>query len=339
MNSTIPNDILEAAVVQKAKLDINWIKEKLRYSNIASHALDTKCYKTSAEETADALVKFGEQAKKLCANNKVATNPKLIGVLGTGDSQSTFRSKIHHGIEHFAKDGYIALFPEDLAWENMHELASVRINWVVSSVAIPLAEYMKKEFGIPYFAAIPIGARAMLLWRNQVNRMMYNNSAEILDIPPIAMPAQRQKRVLVVGDPILTAGIKRYFIAMEGYVKVDRAIYTPIPSLEAFSTQVTKDEHTRGLQDDMLPIIAPPILFKDTQAWKELASNYDIIVCDKLLQLCLGQAVTPELWINIPDGILSTSLVESTDYTIFGKKGATWLRAAQNIHTEESPMM
>ncbi len=339
MNSTIPNDILEAAVVQKAKLDINWIKEKLRYSNIASHALDTSCYKTSAEETAYALVKFGEQAKMLCAKNKVATNPKLIGVLGTGDSQSIFRSKIHHGIEHFAKDGYIALFPEDIAWDNMHQLASVRINWVVSSVAIPLAEYMKKEFGIPYFAAIPIGARAMFIWRNQVNRMMQNTSAKILDVPPIAMPAKKQKRVLVVGDPILTAGIKRYFMAMEGYVKVDRAIYTPIPSFQTFCTQVTKDEYASGLHDEVLPIIDSPILFKDTQAWRELAAQYDIIVCDKLLQLCLGQVVTPELWINIPDGILSTGLVESEDYTIFGKKGAAWLRAVQNIHTEESPMM
>lgn len=339
MNNTIPNDILEAAVFKKAKLDINWINEKLRYSNIASYVLDTSCYKTSAETTADALVKFGEQAKKLCTKNKEVTNPKLIGVLGAGSNQSTFRSKIHHGIEHLFKDGYTALFPEDLALDNMHELASVRINWVVSSVAIPLAEYMKKEFGIPYFAAIPIGARAMFLWRNQVNSLMQNTSAEILDVPPMTMPNQKQKRVLVVGDPILTAGIKRYFIAMEGYTKVDRAIYTPIDSFHAFCTQVTKDEYSYGLQDEALPIIDSPIFFKDTQAWKELASKYDIIVCDKLLQLCLEKAVTPELWINIPDGILSSDLPKSEDYTIFGKKGAAWLRAVQNIHTEEKTIM
>jgi len=341
-NSTTPYNtctLLETPVIKKAQLDMSWLEEKLAHDNMIPVNLGTNGYNTSAEGIAKALVQFGEQAKKLCANVAVKTNPRLIGVLGADSGQSAFQEKIHHGIEHFIKDGYSALFPEDLSWEKMSELATVRINWVVSSVAIPLAEYMQKEFGIPYFAAIPIGARAMFLWRNQVNRMMQNSQAKLLEIPPIALPASKQKKVLIVGDPILTAGIKRYFVAMEGYLRVDRAIYAPIPSFAAFCLQVTKQDNAQGLQDEVLPITDSPILFKDTQAWKELASQYDIIVCDKLMQLCLGDTVVPELWINIPDGILSTGLVKAEDYTIFGKKGAAWLRAAQNIKTEEQTSM
>lgn len=323
--------LLETPVVQKAQLDISWLQDSLKQNGLESVALGTTGYQSSEEGVAAALIKVGERAKTLSAGKPLVTIPNGIGVLGAVNGQTAFRSKIWHGIEHFLQDGYTAIFPEDLSWKNMDRLATVRINWVVSSVAVPLAKYMKKEFGIPYLSAVPVGARSMLLWRNQVNQMMHNTSAELLAIPPVILPAHKQKKVLIVGDPILTAGIKSYFVAVEGYVKVDRAVYAPVPSFLNFCTQIALDEVTHGLQDEYSPIGNPPVFFQDTDAWQKIASQYDIIVCDKLLQLCLGDTVPPKKWINIPDGILSNGLAKEEDYAIFGKKGASWLRNALSM--------
>ena len=320
--------LLETPVVQQAKLNISWLQESLMQKGLESVAFDTTGYKTSEEGVASVLVKAGEQAKRLSMGKSLATNPKLIGVLGANSGQSANRAKIFHGIEHFVKDGYTAIFPEDLTWKSMDKLATARINWVVSSVAIPLAEYMKKEFGIPYLSAVPVGARSMSLWRNRINQMMHNTSAELSVIPPVVLPARKQKKLLIVGDPILTAGIKNFFIAEEGYIKVDRAVYAPVPSFLNLCTQITLDEAAHGLRDEDLPIDDPPVFFQDTDSWQKLVLQYDVIVCDKLLQLCLGDNISPKIWINIPDGMLSNGLVKEDDYAIFGKKGAAWLRNA-----------
>lgn len=118
---------------------------------------------------------------------------------------------------------------------------------------------------------------------------------------------------------------------MEGYVTADRAIYAPVPSFLTFCTQVTLNEGTHGLRDKSLTITDSPIIFRDTGTWLKLASQYDVIVCDKLLQLCLGSKIDSKVWITIPDGMLSSGLIEEEDYTIFGKKGAAWLRNALYI--------
>jgi len=318
--------LLETPVVKKAQLDTAWLQEQLAEKQIDSVVFPTNGYKTSAEGVASALLQLGEQAKRLCRGTAPAAEPKLIGVLGADSGQSALREKIHHGIEHFLQDGYEALFPEDLTWQEMDRLAAVRLNWVVSAVAIPLAEFMQREFGIPYLAAIPVGARAMLLWRNQVNQMMCGAEAKVLEIPPLAQPASGQKKVLVVGDPVLTAGIRHYYLAMEGCRQVDRAVYAPVPSLAEFTARAASAARDNGLQDEVLSLADAPLQFSNTQEWQELSARYDIIICDRLMQLCLGDRVQPERWINIPDGIFSSGLLEEADYTIFGKKGAAWLK-------------
>lgn len=337
-NSTDNNTcvLLPTPVVKKAALDINELQKALKRNSINTIKFDTDGYHTSVEGIASVLLQIGQQAKALTKHKKIVVQNNLIGILGADFGQCAFQDKIHHGVEHFLKDGYEALFIEDLAWENLSKIASVKLNWVVSAAAIPLAEFMKKEFGTPYFAAIPIGARAMFLWRNQVNKLMENSQAEVLQIPSLAKPALQQKKVLIVGDPVLSAGLKRYFIAMDGQLTVDRAVYTPYNCLSSFYDSVSKLEATNGLEDSVLKITDQLIHIQDTKAWETLASQYDIIVCDKLMQLSLGNKAHPALWINIPDGIFSTGLVEENDYTIFGKKGAIWLREVQNMDT---PMM
>lgn len=328
--------LLPTPVVKKTDLNISKLQSNLKKHSINALHFATDGYHTSIEGFAKVLLQFGEQAQKLTNGKTIEKENSLIGVLGADFGQCAFQDKIHHGVEHFLKDGYKALFLEQLPWEQVDKIASVKINWVVSAVAIPLAEYMQKEFGIPYFAAIPIGARAMFLWRNQVNKLMKPNNVDILEVPPLTKPAMQQKKVLIVGDPVLSAGLKRYFVAMDGQLTVARAVYSPYASLSKFYDTVNELESSNGLEDTVLTIKDQLIHIKDTKEWEALASRFDIIVCDKLMRLSIENKVKPDLWINIPDGIFSAGLVKDEDYTIFGKKGAIWLRKAQNM---EVPMM
>lgn len=246
----------------------------------------------------------------------------LIGVLGAYPNQCITPEKILHGIEHFHMEGYEAILSNALQNDNISKFYSVKFNWVVSVNGLSLAQKLYSDYKIPYLAALPVGKRAMFQWRNAVNRLMENAAAKQLIVPsPVApLPNILQKNILLLGDPVLTAGIKNFLIYSEGYKNIDTALFLPISEqLSSYEDMLQKSCLFTLNQTS----INPSTYFTNIDEWKAAAAKYDIIIGDKKFYDILPALLQhKQHWIYLPDNGSGTN----NDYTIFGKKGAAWLQ-------------
>ncbi|MDO4178579.1 MAG: hypothetical protein Q4D21_05240 [Phascolarctobacterium sp.] len=246
---------------------------------------------------------------------------KIIGVLGVFPFAGVAVEKIEHGIEHLILDGYQPMFFENLEDILNFDEKKICLNWVVSASGLPIGQYLEQK-GIPYFASFPVGMRAMRLWRVHLAKTLGYEDA--IEIPP-AKPHFDAPNVLVIGDPVLTAGIKRYLEDMQGCTQVVRAHYTPTPSIEAWYAKILTRAAGHGLQTETDEVsLTGSAAIADAQMLGELVAAADIIIGDAFLKP--ENMSSDKLWIDLPDNIYSLGKAAAGHYELFGKKGAAWLR-------------
>lgn len=261
----------------------------------------------------------------------------LIGILGANPNNCAAPEKIHHGIEHFHMEGYEAQFSEELSPTESHKLTEVKFNWVVSLDGLSLAQELKSEYNIPYLTALPVGKRSMFIWRNAVNDMMENTTAQHLTIPNKVPPRadNLNHHILLIGDSVLTTGIKQFLVFSEGFTHVDTAMYAASPEkIFLYNTALNKASAST-LEDSSL---IPSMYFSDSAALQNIITKYDIIIGDKIFYNKLPNEVTKKQhWVYLPASGL-TQNTEKEFYTIFGKKGAAWLQKELNLPVTEIVM-
>ncbi|MST82911.1 hypothetical protein FYJ60_11425 [Lachnospiraceae bacterium Oil+RF-744-WCA-WT-13] len=257
-----------------------------------------------------------------------------VGILGSHLLASAAEGKISHGIEHLHRDGYDVFLPEEHPLGEIGKLAGTRFNWVVSAEGLEAAYWIKEKFQIPVLAALPVGKRSMLQWRNRVAGMMKKRNPEELkkegvwlEVPEVSADND-SRSALLIGDPVLTHGIALYLKEMRGFHRVTRAVYAPVQTMENWYRRVLKmaDGDTlaeSGIQEEKLSDV---VYFRSGSHADKLFREHDLIIGDRIFKTSAEEEEVERKWLDLPDPLLSHGIItEHKDYTIFGKKGAAWL--------------
>lgn len=230
----------------------------------------------------------------------VAVEPGRIDVLGYCGAILGKAEKLAHGFEHLQRRGFTARF---WGWDGFRRDIAAQLNWVVSSAGLAQAEWMKKQYGVPYIAGIPFGPRQMFRWRAQVNEALGRNDEALP-----AMEAQEEKllagkRVLLIGEPLLIRGMGEFLEDSLGCREAVLGVYAPTPAQRRFFGGL-------GL---------PLHLFDSVASLRELAENADLIIGDP----AFDQGNRP--FLSLPDPAVSGDRYLEEPYSIFGRKGSAWL--------------
>ena len=296
---TVPCCLLSSIMPGLLKMKASGVEEILRQKGVPVRLFETDGRRSSQEGVAAALLVLAG------TEHRPAEKPA-----GTD-------------LEHIGWDGYEAVVPEQLPLEELpRALSRVRMNWVVSAAAIPLAAKLEQEQGIPYMASVPVGLRSMHFWRNRMNFLMRGDHEKDLEVEKMAVP-RSQTRFLLAGDPVLMDGIRQYLRGQAGCPDVTCAIYAPVASQKEWYEKMLPelDRHLLHGKDHSFT------LFSSRAEWKTLVQKADCIVRDPLLRDSVAASAEGcgKHWILLPDGLLSRGLADCGEYRIFGKKGAAWL--------------
>lgn len=256
---------------------------------------------------------------------------KLVGVLGVFPFTGASAELIDHGLEHLEKDGYTPVFLESLEDIASFDASELKLNWVVAAGGLPTAQYLEKEKHIPYLASLPTGMRSMRQWRVHLAKVL--GYEDDIEIPPKANPeairmgagAIMGKRVLLLGDPILTAGLKSYLQDMLGCTQVTRAHYAPLASVKLWYERILTRAEGHGLLTREGEIkVNGSLSIGESEALEQLVQGAEIIISDEAFR-DMTWKTKGKLWIELPDCLSSGIFKEQQDYQLFGKKGAAWL--------------
>ncbi len=253
---------------------------------------------------ADALVLLARQALR----GAPQMQEDLVEILGyCGDTLGS-PDKLAHGMEHLEKRGLRCRF-----WgrEGFDENRVGKLNWVVSAAGLPLAQWLEKRFGTPYLAGIPFGPEQMLSWRRQVNQATDRDDELLSRISSREKPILAGKRVLLIGDPLLTTGIGRYLVEELGCKGAVLAVYAPM--------QAQKDFYRRYFPEQDLRSFGTP------EELRTLSEDTQLVIGDPVFDM--GE----KPMVHLPDPQVSGGRFVDENYRIFGKKGSSWL--VENIKT------
>ena len=271
-------------------------EQVLRESGVPGFDLGCDGFTPGAPGLSRALVGLTQQVLSPTA----AVESGLIEVLGYCGAILGKAEKLAHGFEHLQRRGFTARF---WGWDGFRRNTVAQLNWVVSSAGLAQAEWEKKKYGVPYIAGIPFGPKQMLRWRAQMNAAM-GRTDEVL--PAKAAPEEQLlagKRVLLIGEPLLTRGMGEYLEDSLGCQEAVLGVYAPTPAQKRFFGGL-------GL---------PLRCFDSVAALGELAENADLIIGDPAFDL--GNRP----FLPLPDPAVSGDRHLEEPYSIFGRKGSAWL--------------
>lgn len=307
-----------AALIKNVPVNYVALQEGLAKQGIKSRVFATDAYKTYEEGVSDVLLSFAERIGK---HLDIETS-KTIGVLATKQGMSLPLEKFAHGLEHLAKDGFKYQLLDDLPLDVAESVAKVDCTWAVSCASLALAQEVEKKQGVPYLVAFPVGMYSMKKWRNKFYDLF--GKEKIAEDAAITTQEDAPK-VLVIGDAILSAGIKEFLVSELGYKHVTRAVYTPLASTRAWYKKILSALNEENVITKYL--LEAPVYFGKEAELCELASDYDFVLADELLLDVLRVEGQKHHYVDIPDNVLSEGFCEHEKYTLFGKKGAAWLKS------------
>lgn len=278
--------------------------------------------------------KFAEETEADATESGKQYN--CVGILGSHLLSAATEEKIAHGMEHLDRDGYDVFLPEEHPLGEIGKLARTRLNWVVSAEGLEAALWIKEKFQIPVLAALPVGRRSMLQWRNHVAGMMKELNPEELKKEGIWLEIPEKtaevipKSVLLIGDPVLTHGIALYLKEMKGFRRVTRAVYAPVQTMENWYRRVLKmaDRDTLAEPGIQIEKLSDVVYFHSGSNAVRLFKEHDLIIGDRIFEMSAEEKTDGRKWLDLPDPLLAHGIITNhQDYTIFGKKGAAWLDA------------
>jgi nitrogenase molybdenum-iron protein alpha/beta subunit len=180
------------------------------------------------------------------------------------------------------------------------------LNIVISHTALPLAQYMQKQFGIPYTLSLPVGMQPSARFIALIEKMMQGavtveyreeKEADGPELPP-------GSRALIIGEPVMSYGIKQCLINDFGVDEVQVASLLPLDMIP--ETDRGSNDLTVGKEKDLENLIGH--------------NHFDIIVGDPYFRNFIDTK-KQTLFISLPHIALSGNEYYLSDYAYFGESG------------------
>jgi len=201
---------------------------------------------------------------------------------------------------------------EKIDMKTFQSMSSAGLNLVVSHEGVGLAQYMQKEYSIPYVMNLPVG-----LWGMQ---RLFQVLAEIVDIPRSNASKQRyaptgraqpRQRAVVIGEPLFASCMAS---CLHNDFGLDYVEPTSLMKMDRRMKKVYQEETLFGVH-----------LFEGEEALGEWIDRIqpDIIVGDPLYQGLLGEGSTR--YVPIPHVGLSGRMYAGAEYSYIGRGGYDYL--------------
>lgn len=196
--------------------------------------------------------------------------------------------------------------------ETFKRMSSAALNIVLSHEGVGLAQYMQKEYSIPYVMNVPVG-----LWGMQ---RLFQVLAEIVDIPlsyasknryaPTGRAKPRQ-RAVVIGEPLFASCMAS---CLHNDFGLDYVETTSLMKMDRRMKKVYQEEALAGVH-----------LFECEEAIAQWIDRIqpDIVVGDPLYQRLLGEGSTQ--YVPIPHVGLSGPMYAGAEYSYIGRGGYDYL--------------
>lgn len=183
------------------------------------------------------------------------------------------------------------------------------LTWVVSTEGLKLAQWMKDKYNIPYVDALPVGERMLESFINKIASIK-NKTQYLEQVMKHAESSDSRdsRNVVIIGEPVLSNGIKYYLQTERGFTNVQISAYAPTQGMQSFYRQYAKE---------VLQFTSPKELCGQLCGQKA-----DIVIADPLLlQVFNGNIVR----IPLPYPIFSGRIFAEDFYEYAGGPGAEYL--------------
>ncbi len=244
--------------------------------------------------------------------------PKGINVLGAIHLSTGKDEHLEPLLQTLEQDGYelLGLFsgirpgnPDPL--EGVRAAPGAAVNAVISTSGIALAERMYADYGIPYVAGMPVGFAG----REAFLAMLQGKT-------PLAPPAPERpapcKHALVIGEPMISYGVRHCLLHDFGIPKVDVVSVTPSDPLfreSAGRIGLLAERGPDDLDTDEEPRIAALMRNPDV----------DLIVADPCYQPLTDG---PARFVSLPHIAMSARIHWDMPYEYAVDKGYAYLAAS-----------
>jgi nitrogenase molybdenum-iron protein alpha/beta subunit len=190
--------------------------------------------------------------------------------------------------------------------EDISRSSCAELNIVISHTALPLAQFMEEHFGIPYIQSLPVGMQPSARFFALIDKMMQGTvSVEQWAEKETDGPELPQgSRALIIGEPVMSYGIRQCLINDFGVDEVQVASLLPLDMIPG--TDRSSDDLTIGKEEDLENLIGH--------------NHFDIIVGDPYFRNFVN-AKKQTTFIALPHIALSGNEYYQSDYAYFGEPG------------------
>lgn len=291
-------------------VDIGAIADRLsRRTGLPSLALPTEGFETYYSGVYSTLLTLGKRflERREKKNNQV----NIIGYTPLSLGKETHLTEFIDELTKFGLEISCSTVGK-INMETFRKTSSAALNIVVSHEGVGLAQYMQKEYSIPYVMNVPVG-----LWGMQ---RLFGVLAEIVDISPRYASKQRYvptsrvqlgQRAVVIGEPLFASCLASCLRNDFGFDYVEPT------SLMKMDRRMEKVYLEKALSDVHL--------FEGEEAlvqWMDRIQP-DIIIGDPLYQRLLGKGCTQ--YVPMPHVGLSGPMYADAPYEFIGKRGYDYL--------------
>lgn len=297
--------LLGSAVIKTVGMDVRGITGELEKSGRPCVYLPSDGFEGAPPAMAQAWLMLGQ--KLLLKHPSDERNSCDIWILGYSRLGTGKIEHLNPIIERLNNMGCSVTI-----WSNKETESNAALpflTWVVSTEGLKLAQWIKDKYNIPYVDAMPVGERMLEGFINKIasikNKTLYleqvMKQAESSD-------SRDSRNVVIIGEPVLSYGIKYYLQTERGFTNVQISAYAPTQGMQSFYRQYAKE---------VLQFTSPEELCGQLCGQKA-----DIVIADPLLlQVFQGDIVR----IPLPYPIFSGRIFAEDFYEYAGGPGAEYL--------------
>ncbi len=297
--------LLGSAVIKTVGMDVRGITGELEKSGRPCVYLPSDGFEGAPPAMAQAWLMLGQ--KLLLKHSPDERNSCHIWILGYSRLGTGKIEHLNPVIESLNNIGCSITI-----WSNKETESNAALpflTWVVSTEGLKLAQWMKDKYNIPYVDAMPVGERMLESFINKIRAIKNKTQYSEQVMKQAESPVSRDSRnVVIIGEPVLSYGIKYYLQKERGFTNVQISAYAPTQGMQFFYRQYAKE---------VLQFTSPEELCGQLCGQKA-----DIVIADPLLlQVFQGDIVR----IPLPYPIFSGRIFAEDFYEYAGGPGAEYL--------------
>ena len=170
-------------------------------TGVASLGFDTTGLNYYDKGVSQAYLKFAKRFLKPCD----AKEAKTVNILGATPLDYSHNENIADLISLLERNGYKvnASWSMHTDFETIKQTTKAEMNIVISVSGLELARYLEKKYQMPYITAVPVGVSGE-------RRLLEALEAGTVKETEAKANVEGQKRILVVGEQILSNSIRDY---------------------------------------------------------------------------------------------------------------------------------